>query len=149
MKNRLCAAGLGIRLKRHHQGMGIENSGGRRQERSDTGHCRFKLPHLSGVQPLQVIDAIAPILFQQCPQGHAQSVIGDDTHLPSAHSRQTPFPIIDQAGKNRQQRGHDHEEDQHQEVRTGELHDQADQDRHDHPGHVAAEIHGAGQNAGF
>ncbi|MCY1544874.1 hypothetical protein D9M68_807840 [compost metagenome] len=79
MKCHRGSGGLGVRLNRQHQGMGIDDSGGRRPERGDAGQRRFKFASLIGVQPLQVIDTVADALLQQLLQRPALVIIsGDD-----------------------------------------------------------------------
>ncbi|MNN27131.1 hypothetical protein D3C81_1406570 [compost metagenome] len=65
-------------------------------------------------------------------------------HLNRARgSGQPALAVVDQAREQHQAEGHDHEEDQGQEIGTGELHDQANEDRHQYAHHVAAEVHAA------
>ncbi|MNQ55865.1 hypothetical protein D3C85_699690 [compost metagenome] len=84
MERQRPATGFDIALQRQHQPVGIDNPGGRRPQRGDAGQRRFKLPRLIGVQPLQVINAVAPPLFQQHLQGRTLRFNGGDDQLAQA-----------------------------------------------------------------
>ncbi len=79
MKDQRRAPGFGISLQRQHQAMGVDDAGGRRPQRSNARQLR--LQRLGVLQPLQVIDAIAPALLQQTLQGHTLRIIGGDDQL--------------------------------------------------------------------
>lgn len=75
---------LGVTQQGQHQAVGVNDAGGRRPQRGDARQRRLQRSRLGGIEPLQVIHAVAPALLQQTLQAFDLGRIGGDDQFAEA-----------------------------------------------------------------